>query len=368
MLYNAGSVAGIGVSFLTGMKAATWATTAMGPLKWVGVGLGAVDTAFDGYGAAIATNNLNQSWQNNGKFEIQDTWNLLAYVPFGLAAIKGIKGLLGASNLPKNGIQGVNDVLGDTQKTITKAGNCFVAGTEILTVDGIKNIEDIVVGDWVIADDPTTPGGIEAKQVLDTFVRETDALVDLYVDGEVISTTGEHPFWVTDKGWVEAKDLVVGSLLQTGDGRVVDVDKIEKREGKFPVYNFKVEGIPTYFVSELGVLVHNANYTPPPPWRGKPIMLDGNSKKGWQHIDERHITGTSAKGPGDLFPPGTTRAELEKVAEKIVKKGTRSSGNPQTTMQNFEDRVKIQGQHLRVRVSVDTTTGEVISMFPVQSE
>ncbi len=55
-----------------------------------------------------------------------------------------------------------------------------------------------------------------------------------------------------DKGWVEAKDLVVGSLLQAGDGRVVDVDKIEKREGPFEVYNFKVEGIPTYFVSELG--------------------------------------------------------------------------------------------------------------------
>jgi len=127
-----------------------------------------------------------------------------------------------------------------------------------LTVNGIKNIEDIQVGDWVIADDPTTPGGIEAKQVLDTFVRETDALVDLYVDGEVISTTGEHPFWTPDLGWVEAKDLVVGSLLQTGDGRIIDVDKVEKREGKFPVYNFKVEGIPTYFVSELGILVHNA--------------------------------------------------------------------------------------------------------------
>jgi intein/homing endonuclease len=109
----------------------------------------------------------------------------------------------------------------------------------------------------VIADDPTTPGGIEARQVLDTFVRETDALVDLYVDGEVISTTGEHPFWVPDKGWVEAKDLTVGSLLQTGDGRVVDVDKVEKREGLFQVYNFRVEGIPTYFVSDLGVLVHN---------------------------------------------------------------------------------------------------------------
>ena len=77
----------------------------------------------------------------------------------------------------------------------------------------------------------------------------------------MISTTGEHPFWVVDKGWVEAKDLVVGDLLQTGDGRIIDVDKVEKREGKFPVYNFKVEGIPTYFVSDLGILVHNANYS-----------------------------------------------------------------------------------------------------------
>ncbi|MEG4529780.1 polymorphic toxin-type HINT domain-containing protein, partial [Microcoleus sp. D2_18a_D3] len=142
----------------------------------------------------------------------------------------------------------------------TKAGNCFVAGTEILTVDGIKNIEDIQVGDWVIADDPTTPGEIEARQVLNTFVRETDALVDLYVDGEVISTTGEHPFWVSDKGWVEAKDLVVGSLLQTADGRSIDVDKIEKQEGKFEVYNFSVEDFHTYFVSDWGILVHNAEY------------------------------------------------------------------------------------------------------------
>jgi hypothetical protein len=49
--------------------------------------------------------------------------------------------------------------------------------------------------------------------------------------------------------------------LQTADGRVVDVDRVERREGKFEVYNFNVEGIPTYFVSDLKVLVHNANYS-----------------------------------------------------------------------------------------------------------
>lgn len=260
MLYNAGNIAGIGVSFLTGMKMATWALTKVGALKWVGIGLSAVDTAFDGYGAAKATNNLNQSWQDNGKFEIEDTWNLLAYVGFGAAAIKGIKGFLSVTGKAvKGAASGVNKFLQSLEKTLTKAGNCFVAGTEILTVDGVKNIEDIQVGDFVISDDPTTPGGIEGRRVLETFVRETDALYDLYVDGEVISTTGEHPFWVPDQGWVEAKDLTVGSLLQTNDGRIIDVDGVEKREGRFEVYNFRVEDFHTYFVSDLGILVHNAD-------------------------------------------------------------------------------------------------------------
>ncbi|MDZ8070038.1 MAG: putative Ig domain-containing protein [Nostoc sp. DedQUE08] len=261
MLYNAGNIAGIGVSFITGMKAATWAKTAVGPLKWVS----RIDDALDAYDAAKSTYNLYQSYQDNGKFEREDVWNLLAYVPFA-GAILGTKKFF-AANKAINA--GADDVIGDitkgpdnvlrmTQDTGTKIGNCFVAGTEILTTEGIKNIEDIKVGDWVIADDPTTPGEIEARQVTDTFVRKTTALVDLYVDGEVISTTGEHPFWTPDKGWVEAKDLQVGSLLQTEDGRIIDVDRIEKREGQFEVYNFSVEEFHTYYVSELGILVHNA--------------------------------------------------------------------------------------------------------------
>jgi hypothetical protein len=173
----------------------------------------------------------------------------VGYVAFAGVVLGGVKGFLGA--------KGVNNVLKNTENTITKAGNCFVAGTEILTTEGIKNIEDIRVGDWVIADDPTIPGWIEAKEVLDTFDNEVTELYDLYVDGEVISTTAEHPFWVPDKGWVKASDLVVGDLLQTDEETFVDVDKIERREGNFKVYNFEVEGFPTYFVSALGILVHN---------------------------------------------------------------------------------------------------------------
>lgn len=93
-------------------------------------------------------------------------------------------------------------------------GGCFIAGTEIETLDGVKSIEDIQVGDWVLSDDPNTPGEIEYKQVLQTFIKQTTGLVDIYIDGEKITATDEHPFWVPDLGWVAAKDLQAGMLLQ----------------------------------------------------------------------------------------------------------------------------------------------------------
>jgi len=72
-------------------------------------------------------------------------------VPFAGAVIKGVKGFLsGAKKVINGATEGINDLLLSTRKTKTKAGNYFVAGTEILTTDGIKNIEDIQVGDWVI--------------------------------------------------------------------------------------------------------------------------------------------------------------------------------------------------------------------------
>ena len=42
---------------------------------------------------------------------------------------------------------------------------------EVLTLDDLVNIEDTEVGDWVISDNPETPGEVIAKQVTRTFVR-----------------------------------------------------------------------------------------------------------------------------------------------------------------------------------------------------
>ena len=146
----------------------------------------------------------------------------------------------------------------DTQKALNPTTECFIAGTEIITREGTKNIEDIQVGDWVLADDPNTVGEIEYKQVLQTFARSATATIDLYIDGEKITTTEEHPFWVPGVGWVAAKDLNVGTYLQTKTESWLDIDKIESHTSPTNVYNFEVEGFHTYFVSDLGFLVHNS--------------------------------------------------------------------------------------------------------------
>jgi Pretoxin HINT domain len=235
-LWNMGNIAGLGTSLLVGLRVPVNYQAQIGQASFWAT----YQVVTTGYGAGKGIVGLG-----DGNWEFNDVFNLLSLLPVAgtlLGSSKGIAGMRasnsgGKSNLADGNAEEAFDGLNQAGVKIT--GACFVAGTEILTLDGEKSIEEIEVGDWVVADDPNTVGEIEYKQVLDTFVRHTDKLVDLSIDGEVISTTEEHPFWTPDKGWVEAKDLVVGSLVQTEDGRVIDVDRVETKAGDFTVYNFK---------------------------------------------------------------------------------------------------------------------------------
>jgi len=103
------------------------------------------------------------------------------------------------------------------------------------------------------------------------------------------------------------------------------------------------------------------------PWRGNPVIQNGNSKAGWEHIESRHVTGTHTKKGGDLFPAGTTRSQIEEAVKEVVEKGVRTS-DPSKRMQTFEKRIKVNGRRDRVRVIVDSANGNVITAFPVRSE
>ncbi|MFB9753304.1 polymorphic toxin-type HINT domain-containing protein [Paenibacillus hodogayensis] len=144
------------------------------------------------------------------------------------------------------------------------ACNCFIAGTKVQTKDGEKPIEDVKVGDQVLAKDDIT-GEVAYKDVQQLFQREEEETYNITVGNELITTTSEHPFWIVGVGWVKSKYLLVGDILTTSNGKTITIDKIEVKKEHVTVYNFKVEDFHTYFVSNLGIWTHNSCFT----WTGK---------------------------------------------------------------------------------------------------
>jgi len=137
---------------------------------------------------------------------------------------------------------------------------CFIAGTVVLTAEGLKKIEDIRAGDRVYAKD-VEGGKQEMKEVLQTFEREVDVLVHLWIGGEEIVTTQTHPFYVEGKGWTEARELTEEDRVLDSKNEKLRVEGIRIEELREPVkvYNFEVEEYHTYYVGDAEVLVHNDN-------------------------------------------------------------------------------------------------------------
>jgi hypothetical protein len=145
---------------------------------------------------------------------------------------------------------------------------CFVAGTKVHTPDGLKNIEDIRPGDWVLSRDEPT-GEQAYKPVVETIVTHPDALYTIAYDpdgpggrpAEQLVTTAPHPFWVVDaERFVAAEDLKLGDHFLLAHGGMAEVAGLtvdDAPEGT-RTYNFEVADFHTYFVGEEGVWVHNA--------------------------------------------------------------------------------------------------------------
>jgi hypothetical protein len=138
--------------------------------------------------------------------------------------------------------------------------NCFVAGTPVLTENGLRAIEDVDVGDLVWSRDDVT-GEESLAPVLRTFVTPDRELmrVELLHDNtvEAIEATPEHPWHVEGRGWVSTKDLVPGDIVITAHGGWARVGSTTWEQKRATVYNFEVEGTHSYFVGEVSAWVHN---------------------------------------------------------------------------------------------------------------
>ncbi|WP_454860622.1 polymorphic toxin-type HINT domain-containing protein [Promicromonospora soli] len=242
-------------------------------------------------------------------------------------------------------------------------GACFVAGTPVLTVDGTKPIEDIVVGDKVWTRNLQT-GLDELQLVAETFVHQTLALYHLTINGSVVSTTAEHPFMVQDKGWQMAGNLRPGDVLITPEGTtILEAVEVEERDlaDIENVYNFHVENNLNYYVhaGDTPVLVHNdhasglARLNKILRPNGKVLGKSGSSES------IRELTGglpdaqrmfDDLRNGGDIVAQNAklTRSKLPDVDDAVVQLRTEMSRSPQSAatidvnIPGFEDIKKIK--------------------------
>jgi RHS repeat-associated protein len=159
----------------------------------------------------------------------------------------------------------------------------FTAGTLVLMADGTaKPIEEVEVGDLVLATDPET-GNTQPGAVVDTITSSGDKVlveVSIATQGSppvsvrlnwldrvvqslvaTVTATENHLVWDTaEVRWVRAGDLQRGDQLLTADGERARITASHAHTDTRSVYNLAIAGIHTYYVlaGEIPVLVHNA--------------------------------------------------------------------------------------------------------------
>ena len=157
----------------------------------------------------------------------------------------------------------VTDAAGNIGKAIGKGQTavtlCFVAGTQVLTENGMRNIEDIKIGDKVYSINIDT-NQKELKKVISIFEGYANEVYEITINGEQIVATPKHKFYIIDKGWIKASELEEGDKVSAKDSEL-EIEKINHTyyEKRIPIYNLTVEDFHTYVITKYEILVHNAS-------------------------------------------------------------------------------------------------------------
>jgi hypothetical protein len=133
---------------------------------------------------------------------------------------------------------------------------CFTKGTLVLATDGLKPIENIIVGDSIYSYN-IEKNTIESSKVAKTFKSQSQEIFEVVTGNEKVMVTAQHPFYVEGKGWVKVKDLQIGDSLKTRGNNKEQIANITKCNRDEDVYNIEVEGNHNYFVTNSNILVHN---------------------------------------------------------------------------------------------------------------
>ena len=142
------------------------------------------------------------------------------------------------------------------RKSTRVMGDCFLAGSQVLTPHGPRAIQEIGIGDWVCA-----PSG-EPVRVKQTYLNPASAILTVRLEnGLQVGCTPGQRFRVIGRAgqleWCEAhqlrgRELALSSDCQSSSSPVLSVEPA----GHFPHYDIQVESEDHTFIVE-GMLAHN---------------------------------------------------------------------------------------------------------------
>lgn len=154
-------------------------------------------------------------------------------------------------------------IIAYAKEQIRKIG-CFAAGTLVHTQEGLRPIEQIKVGDYVLSKPEIGFGEVSYKRVINTFEYEDKEVwyIEAWMpDSQRLNTdedrpnhiamlvvTGNHPFWVVNadafyprenvdlsdatdaypSAWLRADELEEGIVLQAHDNRYAQIKEVKK--------------------------------------------------------------------------------------------------------------------------------------------
>jgi len=128
-------------------------------------------------------------------------------------------------------------------------------GTWIWTLEGLRAVETVLPGDYVLAQDPES-GELAYRVVLAIDVPREFAVTKLEFDSHSVHCAPGHVVWRSGTGWRRVSKLVSSDSLHGVEVQL----KLRQSTEAFSIdcYDLIVDGFHTFFVGESGVLVHDA--------------------------------------------------------------------------------------------------------------
>jgi len=128
-------------------------------------------------------------------------------------------------------------------------------GTWIWTLEGLRAVETILPGDYVLAQDPDS-GELAYKVVLAIDVPRQLAVTKLDIARSSVHCASGHVVWRSGTGWRRVSKLAASDSLHGVKAEL----QLERSAESFSIdcYDLIVDGFHTFFVGESGILAHDA--------------------------------------------------------------------------------------------------------------